>query len=138
MSRPPARDGRSAEEGRQCDGQQRRHEAGQHGRDALEDAPSRLCQPCSHHCGAGRGAPQDPWLEQRRDIDLDREEQDEHNAGEDLACDRDESVVEDPLASEAHVVHAFGVVPPVASGVGHADEQPCQDGQVQRRERLGV
>ena len=57
---------------------------------------------------------------------------------EDAAAERDQPVVEAPLAGEAHEVHALVVGAPVAGCVGEPDHQPQQDGQVQRREHLGV
>ena len=135
---PSPGEGHGHQERDQHGGEQWREEPCEHRRDPLQHALSRLGQPGGHDGRTGCSARQHPEADELADVDPDGGEDPGGGAGQHSAAERDQTEVDDPLAGEAHEVHALGVGPPVAAGVSQPDGQPQQDGQVQRGQHLCV
>ena len=109
----------------------------EHRRHVLDDALLRLDEPCGHDHRAG-GARRDDPLGDALDVDARGLEDSRGQPHEHAAAERDQHVVDEPLAREADEVHASLVRAERAAHVRVRDDEPQHDGQVNRGQHLGV
>ena len=117
--------------------EQRREEHREHRRHVLHDPLLRLDEPGGHDHGTRRSRGQHP-LGDPVDVDPRGLEDRGGQAHEHPAPERDQHVVDEPLAREADEVHAPLVRAERAAHVRVGDGEPQHDGQMERDERLGV
>ena len=118
--------------------EERREEPGEHGRHVLDDALLVLHQPRGDDHRAHRSARHHPSDERPLRVEADGLEDEEREAHQGASPERDERVVDEPLAGESHVVHALFVRAPLAAGVGVAGHQPQRDREMDRGQQPGV
>ena len=93
-------------------------------------------EPTTHR--ACRTARDHPTLGQPLGVDVDRGEHHQRETDEHAAANRDEHVVNEQLAREAHEVHPPGARPPAPSNVRDPDDQPQRNRQVQDHQQSGI
>jgi hypothetical protein len=96
----------------------------------------RLDEPRGDDDGTGRARRQHPLDHPLGDVRTDGVEDEGGQAEQHAATERDEDVVDEPLAGEPDEVHPPLVRPDRPAHVRHGDHEPQHDGQMERDERL--
>lgn len=118
-------------------GEQRGEQHGEHRSHVLHHALLGLDEPCRHDYGTRRTCRQDPLDDPLGKVGPDRLEDQRGEPDQHATAERDEHVVDDPLAGEADEVHAPLVRSDRAAHVRVGDREPQHDGQMERDEDLG-